>query len=63
MQPWLGRSVGNLDCAVVSKAIARFGQRMRTDPRIREQLAVVQLQVDQMTNDRNQEEKEEHKKQ
>jgi REP element-mobilizing transposase RayT len=41
----LGKLVGNLDYAVVSKAIARFEQRMRTDPQLREQLAGVQLQL------------------
>jgi REP element-mobilizing transposase RayT len=40
----LGRLVGNLDYAVVSKAIARFEQRMRTDPQLRNLLAAVQLQ-------------------
>jgi len=40
----LGRLVGNLDYAVVSKAIARFEQRMRTDPQLRNLLADVQLQ-------------------
>jgi hypothetical protein len=30
--------------SVVSKAIARFEQRMRTDPQLRNQLAAVQLQ-------------------
>jgi hypothetical protein len=54
---WLGRCAGrlrlaeldrlvrNLDYAVVSKAIARFEQRMRTDPQLREQLAGVQLRL------------------
>lgn len=46
----LGRLVGNLDYAVVSKDIARFEQCMRTDPQLREQLASVQLQTVQMTN-------------
>jgi hypothetical protein len=32
----LGGLVGNLDYAVVSKAIARLEQRMRTDPQLRE---------------------------
>ena len=41
----LGRLVGNLDYAVVSKAIARFQQRMQTDPQLREQLVAVQLQL------------------
>jgi hypothetical protein len=41
----LGRLVGNLDYAVVSKTIARFEQRLRTDPQLREQLASVQLQL------------------
>ena len=35
----------NLDYAVASKAIARFEQRMRTDPRLCEQLAGVQQQL------------------
>jgi hypothetical protein len=34
----LGRLVGNLDYAVVSKAITRFQRRMQTDPKLREQL-------------------------
>ena len=41
----LGRLVGNLDYAVVSKAIARFELRMRTDPQLREQLGKVQLRL------------------
>jgi REP element-mobilizing transposase RayT len=41
----LGTLVGNLDYAVVSKAVARFEQRMRTDPQLREQLAGVQLRL------------------
>jgi putative transposase len=41
----LGRLVGNLDYAVVSKAIARFEQRLQTDPQLRQQLASVQLQL------------------
>jgi hypothetical protein len=41
----LGGLVGNLDYAVVSKAIARFEQRLRTDPQLRNQLASVQLRL------------------
>jgi len=38
----LGRRVGNLDYAVVSKAIARFEQRLRRAPQLREQLGNIQ---------------------
>jgi hypothetical protein len=41
----LGGLAGNLDYAVVSKAIARFEKRLRTDPQMREQLASVQLRL------------------
>ena len=41
----LGRLVGNLDYAVVSKAIARFERRMQSDLQLRDQLAKVQLQM------------------
>ena len=41
----LGRLVGNMDYAVVSKAVARLEQRMRTDPQLRAQLASVQLRL------------------
>jgi hypothetical protein len=41
----LGRLVGDLDYAVVGKAIARFEQRIRTDPHLREQVAKVQQQL------------------
>jgi hypothetical protein len=34
----VGRLIGNLDYAVVSKAITRFQRRMQTDPKLREQL-------------------------
>jgi hypothetical protein len=33
----LGRLVGDMDYAVVSKTIARFEQRLRTDPQLRDQ--------------------------
>jgi putative transposase len=41
----LGRQVGGLDYAVVSKAISRFEQRLRTKPELRQQLASIQLQL------------------
>jgi hypothetical protein len=41
----LGRLVGNLDYAVVSKAITRFQRRMQTDPKLREHLATIQAQL------------------
>ena len=41
----LGRLVGNLDYAVVSKAIARFEQRLRAAPQLRDQLANVQRRL------------------
>jgi hypothetical protein len=41
----LGRMVGNLDYAVVSKAITRFQRRMQTDPKLREHLATIQAQL------------------
>jgi hypothetical protein len=41
----LGKLVGNLDYAVVSKAIARFEQRMRADAQLSAQLASVQLKL------------------
>ncbi len=41
----LSRLVGNLDYAVVSKAVARLEQRMRTDTQLRQQLAGLQLQL------------------
>ena len=41
----LGRLVGNLDYAVVSKTLARFERRLRSDPQLRDQLARVQLQL------------------
>lgn len=41
----LGALVGNLDYAVVSKAIARFEQGMATDPHVRDQITRVQLQL------------------
>ncbi len=41
----LGRRVGNLDYAVVSKAIARFETRMRTDPQLNQLLADAQAQL------------------
>src|SRR5260221_13547716 len=37
----LGGLVGNLDYAVVSKAIARFERRLRSAPQLRDQLARV----------------------
>jgi putative transposase len=43
----LGRLVGNLDYAVVSKAITRFQRRMQTDPELREHLANIQAQLSQ----------------
>jgi hypothetical protein len=42
----LGRLVGGLDYAVVSKAIARFERRMQTDLQLREQLIAVQHALD-----------------
>jgi hypothetical protein len=39
------RLVGNLDYAVVSKAITRFQRRMQTDPKLREHLATIQAQL------------------
>jgi hypothetical protein len=41
----LGRLVGNLDYAVVSKAIAQFQRRMQTDPKLREHMATIQAQL------------------
>ncbi len=41
----LGRLVGNLDYAVVSKAVARLEQRMRSDKQLRQQLVGLQLQL------------------
>jgi REP element-mobilizing transposase RayT len=41
----LGRQVGGLDYAVVSKAVSRFEQRLRSEPELRQQLASIQLQV------------------
>ena len=41
----LGRLVGNLDYAVVSKAIARFEQRLQSDPQLRKQLAGIQMRL------------------
>ena len=41
----LGKLVGGLDYAVVSKAIARFGQRLATDAPLREQSAALQTQL------------------
>lgn len=41
----LGGLVGDLDYAVVSKAIARFEQRLQADPQLREQLKRVELQL------------------
>jgi hypothetical protein len=41
----LGRLVGNLDYAVVSKAITRFQRRMQTDPKLREHMATIQAQL------------------
>jgi hypothetical protein len=41
----LGRLVGNLDYAVVSKAITWFQRRMQTDPKLREHLATIQAQL------------------
>jgi hypothetical protein len=41
----LGRLVGNLDYAVVSKAVARLEQRMRSDTQLRQQLVSLQLQL------------------
>jgi hypothetical protein len=38
----LGRLAGGLHCAVVSKAIARFGRRLSSDASLREQLAAIQ---------------------
>jgi hypothetical protein len=38
----LGKSTGGLDCAVVSKALARFGRRLEADPRLREEIAAIQ---------------------
>ena len=41
----LGKLVGGLDYAVVSKAIARFGRRLATDSALRNQLAALQTQL------------------
>jgi hypothetical protein len=41
----LGRLVGQLDYAVVSKAIARFDQRLQADPQLRKQLVGIQMQL------------------
>ena len=41
----LGRLAGNMDYAMVSKAIARFEGRMRSNAQLRDQLARVQLEL------------------
>ena len=41
----LGKRVGDLDYAVVSKAISRFEQRLRVEPELRQELANIQLQL------------------
>jgi hypothetical protein len=41
----LGKLAGGLDCAVVSKAVARFGRRLASDGALREQLAAFQSQL------------------
>jgi hypothetical protein len=41
----LGRLGGEPDSAVISKAVARFEQGMRTDPQLRERRAGFQLQL------------------
>jgi hypothetical protein len=41
----LGELAGGLDYAVVSKAIARFGQRLGLEGSLREQLTAIQNQL------------------
>ncbi len=37
----LGKSTGGLDYALVSKALARFGRRLKADPRLREEITAI----------------------
>jgi hypothetical protein len=41
----LGELAGGLDYAVVSKALARFGQRLTLDALLREHLTAIQTQL------------------